>query len=185
MRLGSIKSLSRSRRRQGLALAVVTMLLTSVIVVSTLTATDLNPAAPGDEQVSLAVNTFVDDTSVTITRLGFLKTTVTVGTLGDTPGGSVEALVDPWGVIRTALTADNWSYRIRIEEASVAAWGATDAFRLEVYGTKGASVADLLGDLYFDNSVIDAGTVEGVIATLDLGSLTEVYDDYSILVSRQ
>lgn len=180
-----MRSFSRSRRRQGLALAFVASLLTSVLVVSTLTATDLNPAAPGDEQVALAVNTFVDDTSITITRLGFLKNAATVGTLGDTVGNSIEALVDPWGVIRTALTADNWSYRIRIEEASVAAWATTDAFRVEVYGTKGASVADLLADLYFDNVADVPGTVEGVIATIDLASATEVYDDYTILVSRQ
>ncbi len=180
-----MRPFSRNRRRQGLALALVASLITSVLVVSTLTATDLNPSAPGDEAVSLAVNTFVDDTTVIITRLGFLKNSATLGTLGDTIPNSVESLVDPWGAIRTALTADNWSYRIRIEEAGVAAWGTTDAFRVEVYGTKGASVADLLADLYFDNVADVAGSIEGVIATIDLGSPTEVYDDYNILVSRQ
>ena len=73
------ESMHPALKRRLMVIAAVAAGLSSIAVVSTLTATDPNPLGVGNEQIKLASNTFVDDSQAVVTRQGFQKAGTTTG----------------------------------------------------------------------------------------------------------
>ena len=176
---------NRKALRRAIILGALTALLTSSMVVyTTISATDLNPGGAGDEDIAIAVNTYVVDTEITIQdpdlKITFTTQTATgTTTPGDEPTSSFPE-------VRTALTADNYAHTFRVQEAGVADWLTSEDFRVRVYGHDASGpTTTQLGTLYIDQNTAEAGSVEGVQVTVDLGSSTVVYDNYDIIVDRQ
>ena len=171
--------------RRAIILGMVAALLTSSAVVYTaISATDLNPGGAGDEDIALAVNTYVLDTEVTIQDPDLKITLATLTATGTTTPGDEPTSSFP--EVRTALTADNYAYTFRVQEAAVADWLTGEDFRIRIYGFDSSGPTTVqLGTLYIDQNTAEAGSVEGVQVTVDLGSGTQVYDNYDIIVDRQ
>ena len=168
---------------------ILAALLTSTVGVYTIiSATDLNPGGAGDEDIALAINTYVADADVTITSPDLAVTTVDLASAGTTTAGAVEAAT-PAGDVRGVLVAGNYQYTFKVIESGVDTWTtpSTDQFRIRVWGHDfvGTETSTLLGTLYTTQVTADAGSVEGVNVTVDLGSATRVYDNYNIIVDRQ
>ncbi len=182
--MGSWRSfnLRASTLRPAFILGLAAAVLMSVVVVNALTATDLGNS--GTESIDVAVNTFQDDADVTVTRLGLFKSTTTTAAVGDSAAG-VEA-TSALPAVNNALTRDNWAYRFTVTESGNTAWQSGEDFRFDVYGSVGSSSeTDELATLYCQQAVVDDGAIDGVTATIDLGSATIVHDTFDILVRRQ
>ena len=165
--------------RPAIILGLAAAILTSVVVANALTATDLGG---GTESIDLAVNTFADDADVEITRLGLFKSSTTTAAVGDSAAGIEATVALP--AVNNALTRNYWAYRFTVQETGVDVWGVGEDFKFDVYGDIG-STTTLLATLYLQQGVADDGDIEGVTATIDLGSATVVYDTFDILVRRQ
>ena len=166
--------------RPAIILGLAAAILTSVVVANALTATDLGNS--GTESIDLAVNTFADDADVEITRLGLFKSSTTTAAVGDSAAG-IEA-TNALPAVNNALTGNYWAYRFTVAETGNTAWQAGEDFKFDVYGDIG-STTTLLATLYCQQAVVDDGDIDGVTATIDLGSATVVYDTFDILVRRQ
>ena len=168
--------------RPAIILGLAAAILTSVVVANALTATDLGSS--GTESIDLAVNTFADDADVVITRLGLVKSSTTTAAVGDSASG-VEA-TSALPAVNNALTRNYWAYRFTVKETGNTAWEAGEDFKFDVYGDVSTSgVTELLATLYCQQAVVDDGAIDGVTATVDLGSATIVHDTFDILVRRQ
>jgi hypothetical protein len=175
------ESMPTALKRRLLVIAAVAAGLSSIAVVSTLTATDLNPLGAGDEQIKLVSNTFVDDSEAVVTRQGFQKASTTASAVGDS-GPGTEAAPATFPAVNNAITEGNWTYRFTVEESLDGDWPTSRQYLVEVYGDTAGSTS-LLTTLYWQNTSDSAG-VEGVQATVDLGSATIVPDAFSIIVQR-
>ncbi len=176
--------LSSTAVRRGLLLGLVGFLLTSVVVVNTLAVTDVSPNGPGDQPISLNVNSFINDVDVSVTTTAVIIIPTNAGAVGDSPTG-VEPTTSAFPVINNVLNADNYAYRFNMQETSAGAWGVGENFRIEVYGYLiSTDTNTLITTLYTDQAVADGG-LEGVTATIDLGSPSEIYDNIDIVITRQ
>ena len=152
-----------------------------VVVYANISATDLGA---GDEEISLSVNTFVNDTEVTTENSAIGIVSVTAGAAGDSTGTAVETAVATFAAVNNALTADNYSYSFDMRETAVGDWLVGEKFRIRVYGYDSAGpTSTLLATLYTKQLVADAGT-EGVRVTVDLGSATSIHDNFDIIIDR-
>jgi len=168
--------------RPAIILGLAAAIVTSVVAANALTATDLGNS--GTESIDVAVNTFADDADVEITRLGLLKSSTTTAAAGDSAPG-VEA-TNALPAVNNALTRNYWAYRFTVQETGVTAWQAAESFRFDVYGdVSTSSETELLATLYCQQAVIDDSNIDGVTATIDLGSATIVHDTFDIIVRRQ
>ena len=176
------KLLSTAFKRAAL-FGVVGAILTTGIVVgyANITATDLGS---GDEDISLSVNTFVDDTEVTVDNAGLGIVSATAGAAGDTTGTAVETVVATYAAVNNALTADNYSYSLDMHESAAGDWLVGEKFRIRVFGYDAAGpTSTLLATLYTKQVTADAG-FEGVRVTVDLGSASAVNDNFDIIIDR-
>ena len=167
--------------RPAIILGLAAAIVTSVVAANALTATDLGS---GTESIDVAVNTFADDADVEITRLGLFKSSTTTAAVGDSAAG-VEA-TSALPAVNNALTRNYWAYRFTVQETGNTAWQAGESFRFDVYGdVSTSSETELLATLYCQQAVIDDSNIDGVTATVDLGSATIVHDTFDIIVRRQ
>ena len=177
------KMLTTAFKRAALFGLVGAVLMTGFVVVYTnITATDLGV---GNDEVKLAVKTFVNDTEVTLDNsvLGIVSTSG--GAVGDTTGTAVETVVAAYAAVNNALTADNYSYSFDLHESSAADWLAGEKFKIQVYGyNSSTSTSTLLTTLYTKQVTAVSGTIEGVRVTVDLGSSTSINDNFDIIVER-
>ena len=178
-------NIRRSRRKFNpvfVGALVAFSLLIGVATVSTLTAQDLNPLGPGVEDIELVSNTFQDDGHVTVARVGFLKATVATAAASDSSPG-LDATASFGTAINNAITEGNWTYRFTVVETTDNDWGATREYKVEVYQTIGGDTT-LNSTLFWMNTTDGAGP-EGVTATIDVASSTDVPESFSIIVTRQ
>ena len=99
----------------------------------------------------------------------------------------MEANVATYPAVNNALTADNYSYTFEVKETSDGDWLAGESFRIRVYGYDSAGpTTTLLTTLYARQDTNNAAAaVEGVQATVDLGTASSIYDHFDIIVDRQ
>ena len=177
------KMLSTGFKRAALFGLVGAILTTGIVVgYANITATDLGT---GNDEVKLAVKTFVDDTEVTLdnTVLGIVSTTG--GAVGDTTGGAVETVVATYAAVNNALTADNYFYSFDLHETVANDWLAGEKFKIQVFGyNSSGSTSTLLATLYTKQDTAVDATIEGVRVTVDLGSSTSINDNFDIIVER-
>lgn len=153
------------------------------VVFSAIQADNLDPDG-NPENVRLGVNSFVQDTSVTLERLGIFINTGTTAAVGDSAPG-VEATTS-FATVNNAGVLDNYAYQFRVKESSVAAWSAGTKFRIRVFGYDSAGpTSTLLATLYAQQSVVDDLAIEGITVTVDLGMSTAIHDSFDIIVQPQ
>ena len=152
-----------------------------VVVYANITATDLGS---GNEEISLSVNTFVDDTEITVENSAIGIVTAAASAAGDSAPG-VEPTVSTFPAVNNALVVDNYSYSFDMRESAAGDWLVGEDIRIRVYGYNSTGPAStLLTTLYTDQNTADAGT-EGVAVTVDLGLTSSIYDHFDIIVDRQ
>ena len=176
------KMASKALSRATLFGLVGALLMTGFgVVYSNISATDLGT---GDEDISLAFNTFVDDAEVTVENSAIGIVTAATAAAGDTAPG-VEADVAIFPAVNNLLVVDNYSYSFDMRESAPGDWLVGEDFRIRVYGYDSSGpTSTLLATLYTQQGTADAGT-EGVRVTLDLGSTTSINDHFDIIVDRQ
>ncbi len=163
--------------KRALLLGVIGALVSGVMAAQAVTSTNL-----GSNSVKLAVETFTEDSSVTVEAVGILKNSANDSATGDSAPGLEATAGLP--IVNNALTRGNYAYRVLVKEAAVDSWALNDAFKIEVYGDDG-STTTLLATLYTQQGVVDAVNVEGVTVTVDLGSSSVVHDSFDVVVTRQ
>ena len=162
--------------KRALLLGVIGALLSGFMVAQAVTTTNL-----GTTTVSLAAQTFADDTTVTIASLGISVIGANDGTpVGDTsPGVSITSALPE---VTTAVTKNNYAYVFEVKESGVATLTATEQYKIDLYGDDGTTTT-LLATFFMQQASPEAGAVEGVTATVDVGAT--VHDSYDIVVTLQ
>ena len=170
--------------RGAIGLAALAAIASGTLVAYTaISATDLAPS-PGDEQITLAVNSYIADSDVTVDSADVTIVGSTAAAVGDSPSG-IEADTG-LSVVNNALTADNYGYTFVVKESGVDAWSTSEDFRIRVFGFDASGpTSTLLATLYMQQASADVGAVEGVTVTVDLGSSTQIYDNFDIIIDRQ
>lgn len=158
------------------------LLMTGVVVgYANVSATDLGS---GNEEISLAFNTFVNDAEVTVENSTIGIVTAAASAVGDSAPG-VEAAVATFPAVNNALVVDNYSYSFDMRETAAGDWLVNEDFRIKVYGYNSTGpTSTLLGTFYTKQVTADAGT-EGVRVTVDLASSTSIPDHFDIIIDRQ
>ena len=174
-----------SALKRALLLGVIGALLTGFMVVNTVTSSSINPA--GGSGIKLVGQTFADDSDITVTSSGIkvVPTTDAVA-VGTTLGGEVEA-TSSLPEVTTTVTKNNYAYEFVVKESGVATWALTDGtddLKIEVYGDNGTTTT-LIATFYAKQGVLEAGSVEGVTGTVDLGSSSTIYDTFDVVVTHQ
>ena len=168
-----------------LLLALAVALASSTVAFTVISATDLNPGGAGDESIKLAVNTYVDDTDVTITSADISVVLNSASAAGTSQPG-VEATIGSASLANGALTAGHFAYTFVVRESGVAVWTVGENFRIRLYGNDTSiPQSTLLATLYVQQGVQDGSSIEGVTVTFDLGFTNQVQDDFTIIVDRQ
>ena len=159
------------------------VMMGSSVVFTTIAATDLNSSG-GDEQIALGVNSFVNDTDLTMARLGIFITDSTTSAAGDSAPGVEASSALP--AINNALTVDNYAYRFTVKETNSTTWQSGEDYKIRVFAYDSDSASSsLLATLYFQQAAVDDANVEGITATIDLGLQTGIYDHFDIIAERQ
>lgn len=166
--------------KRALLLGIVGALLTGFMVVNTLTSTSISPA--GGSGIKLAYQPFTDDADVSVVSKGVLVVGANAAAAGTTAPG-VEVTIG-LAAVNNTLTKDNYAYRFEVKESGVNTLTAAENLKIEIYGDNGTTTT-LITTLYAQQATVDATTVEGVTATVDLGSATVIYDNFDIVVTRQ
>ena len=155
----------------------------SIVVYTNIQATDLGP---GNQNVSLAVNTFVDDSEVTVDNSSItIVSASAVAAGGSAPG--VEATVLTYAAVNSILTVDDYSYTFDMHETSGSDWEADNLndFRIRTFAYDAdGTTSTLLSTLFVDQGATDPA-IEGVTVTIDLTFTTAIYDHFDIIVDRQ
>ncbi len=158
-----------------IALGVMIVLFQSFMVV------DASSFAGGGGASARATETFTDDADVIVTSTGIRKISSTMATLGSAAPG-VEVTHD-LPAVNNALTKNHYAYTFQVKEVAPSSWKVGDELTIEVYGD--AASTPLLATLYIQQSKADDGYVEGVTATIDVGSSTSIPGRFDIIVTRQ
>ena len=158
------------------------LLMTGFVTVYTnVSATSLGS---GDDKISLAFNTFVNDTEVTVENSSISVVTSGASAAGESSPG-VEAGVATFPAVNNTLIVDNYSYSFDVRESAANDWLVGEDLRIRVYGYDASGpTSTLLGTFYTKQVTADAGT-EGVRVTVDLGSATSIPDHFDIIIERQ
>ena len=159
-----------------IAFVAISVLSQSFMVV------DASLFANGGSTSFRATQAFSDDAGIVVTSTGIRKISSTSSATGGSPL-SVEA-TSPLSAVNNALTQNHYAYKFQVQEASSSSWGVGQGFKIELYGDDGSSNSPL-ATLYIRQSQADPTNVEGVIATIDLGSSTSIPDRFDIIVTRQ
>ncbi len=131
---------------------------------------------------SRAAQAFTDDTDVIVTSTGIRKISSTIAAVGDSAPG-VEA-TGALPQVNNALIKDHYAYGFHVKEATPDSWRIGDNLKIEVYGDNGSSTV-LLATLSVQQSKAEHTTVEGVSATIDVGSSNSIPDRFDIIVTRR
>ena len=185
MKLWNFFGLASTGLRQAVIFGAAGAIVTSVVVVNTLTATDIGA---GNQQIDLAFNVFVDDTDTTVatsTASGIVVIASDTTAAGTSAPG-VEPASGTFTAVNNTLNADNYGYKFDVKESGNDTWSVGEDMRIEVYGYLTSSDTSLLlTTLYSDQNSAEAGAIEGVAVTVDLGSTSQIYDNIDIIVTRQ
>ncbi len=127
--------------------------------------------------------TFGDDPDIVVASEGIVIISLATPGVGDNaPGVEVTSALP---AVNNALTQNHLAYRFLVKERAPGSWSAGEQFRIEVYGAYNGSTNSLLATLYMEQSKADDMRVEGVTATLDVGSSSSFPDRFDIIVTRQ
>lgn len=159
-----------------LASALIWMFLQSFMIVD---ATTFENATSTTYRAS---ESFGDDSSIVVTSMGIRKVTSTKASSGDSSPG-IEAS-SSYPQVNTELGRGNYAYTFQVKEATSNSFGANDSFQIQVYGDDGQAVT-LLATFYIRQADVEEGQVEGINAVIDLGSATDIFDRFDIIVTRQ
>ena len=116
----------------------------------------------------------VTDAGMSVGNTGLDISMADAAAVGDTLGSKVEMAPTTYGTANTALTNNNWEFNVDVYESAVDSITSGD-YKVEFY-VNGA----LQGTLYITQATPDAGTVEGVTCTFDLGA--DLSADMTILI---
>ena len=181
-RLGSLDRFGGSTIKRSIVLAVLaTMLASFGVAYTAITATDLAPT-PGDENIQLALNSFVADPDTTLTNSDVSLVLSTAAAAGDSAPGIEATLALP--AVNNALTAGNYAYTFEVTESGITTWGVGEDVRIRIYSTDGGTTT-LAATLYAQQAVLDDANIDGVTVTIDLASSTQIPDSFDIIVDRQ
>ena len=169
-------------RRATLFGLVGALLMTGFVTVyANISTTDLGT---GDDEISLAFNTFVNDSEVTVENSSIDIVTAAASAVGDSAPG-VESAVATFPAVNNALVVDNYSYSFDMRETASGDWLANENFKIKVFGYNSTGpTSTLLGTFYSKQITADAGT-EGVRVTVDLASSSSIPDHFDIIIERQ
>ena len=159
-----------------IGLAVIWVLFQSFLVVDT-----YSFGSTGDTSFR-AGQAFTDDADIIVTSTGVRKISSTIAAVGDSAPGVEATRALPQ--VNNALIKDHYAYGFQVKEATPDSWRIGGNFKIEVYGDNGSSTV-LLATLSFQQSKADHTTVEGVSATIDVGSSNSIPDRFDIIVTRQ
>ncbi len=159
-----------------ITLAVIVVLFQGLVVV------DASSFANGGNISVRAGEAFTDEAEVIVTSHGIRKIGSTTTAVGDAAPG-VEANSD-MPALNNALAKNHYAYAFQVKEAAPGSWGADEKFKIEVYGG-GATATSLLATLYVQQREVDDAYVEGISATIDVGSSRSIPDSFDIVVTRQ
>lgn len=187
MKLWNLFGMASMGLRQAVIFGAAGAIVTSAVVVNTLTATDIGHDGTGNQQIDLAFNIFVEDTDTTVATT--TATGIVVIPSNASAAGTSAPGVEPaasFGAVNNTLNADNYGYKFDVKESGIDTWSVGEDLRIEVYGYLTSSDTSLLlTTLYTDQATAEAGDVEGVTVTVDLGSTSVIYDNIDIIVTRQ
>ena len=158
-----------------IAFVVAWMLVNSVMGVEGFS----SPIHQSTEQLS---NTSGNLSDIRLIPLGIVLNPTDQASSGTTAPG-VEAGVE-LPAIRTALIRGNLAYRFQAQEAEPGSWESADSFRIQVFSSSGEGIS-LLATLYVSVGSADPEVIEGVIATVDLGSTTIIPDQIEVVTQRR
>ena len=164
--------------RRALLLGLIGALITEIMVVNTVTTTNL-----GTTNLRLAGETFVSDTDVTIAPSGFgLGNDDTA--VGATQVTATEMETGITGkYANTALPKDNYTYSVLVQEAADTSFQPGEVYKVEVYGGNSTSNI-LLGTVYCKQDAVDDGAIEGCEVVVDQQSATTTFDSFDVIVTQ-
>ena len=174
--------------RQAIIFGAAGAIVTSVVVVNTLTATDIGHTGPGDQQIDLAFNSFIEDADTTVATSTTIRIIIisSDATAAGTSAPGPEPVSGTFTAVNNTLNADNYAYKFDVKETGNDTWSVGEDMRIEVYGyLTGTDTSTLITTLFSNQDAAETGLVEGVAVTVDLGSPTQIYDNIDIVVSRQ
>ena len=161
--------------KRALILGVIGALMTSFMVAQAVATTNL-----GTSNVKLATEAFTDDTDVSVAALGTGVIQSNASALGTSPAG--EEITSGLPPVRNAHSRNNYFYKFEVKGTGNTTLGSAENLKIEVYGDDG-STTTLLATLYTQQVTLEGSAIEGVTATVDVG--TVLHNNYDIIVSRQ
>ena len=162
--------------KQAFIFGMIGALLMRVVVVQSVSSTTL-----GSGSLKLDTQSYSDDSAVTIAAKGIKVIGSTDGTPGGTtsPGTAVSSSLPE---VTTAVTKNNYAYVFEVKESGDNTLTGSETYKIEVYGDNGITTS-LLATFYMNQASAEALAVEGVTATVDVGSSTD--NSYDIVVTKQ
>ncbi len=159
-----------------IALVVIGVLFQSFMVVGA------SPIASNETISFRAGEAFTDDADVIVTSKGIHKISSTIAASGNTePGVETSTTLS---AVNNALIRNHFAYRFQVKELAAGSWRGGEKLEIEVYGDDGSSTS-LLATLYVQQSKADHTNIEGVAATIDMGSSNSIPDRFDVIVTRR
>ena len=169
--------------RQAMLFGLIGALLTGITMVSTVTSTDISPAGGGG--ISLARETFSDDTDVVVSykRIFRITNAEVASPVGESAPGVEATSAIPQ--INNNLQRQQYAYEFEVKEALVDSWQSGENFKIEVWMDDGTT-NDLIATLYTKQvDLVDDASIEGVKVVASSGSSNVVGDLFTIVITRQ
>ncbi len=168
---------SRSQVLKGLIILVlISALLQSFTIV------DAWSVANSGDILSRGSETFAADTNTIVTSKGIHKVGSDSPAAGDIASG-VEATTS-MPQMNNILASGHYTYVLEVKEAAVDSWSVGDRLTVEVYGRTNSST-DKLATLYIRQGTANDDAIEGVTATVDVGSAGWIPDLIDVVVTHR
>lgn len=126
--------------------------------------------------VDFSAENFILDPDTAVENSTITKAPSNQAAVGDLVGSPVDVTIG-LTTVNTALTQDDFIYQFEVKEQLVDSWSNTRAYAIEAFGD-GVPI----GTLYVDNSIDNAGAIEGAMVQLSLGA--GIPDSITIKVQR-
>jgi len=167
--------------RRAILFGLIGALLMSVMMVYAVTTVDLGGGSA--TSISLARETFSDDTDVLVVAKNFYKHTGSpLAAAGETPTGLESD--DTLPVVTNGGTGNKWIYEFEVKEAGATLWQVGENFKIEVYADDGTGMV-LFSTTYVKQDSINDSLVEGVTVKAHTGQKDILGDTFNIVVTRQ
>lgn len=164
---------------QAILLGIIVMFLMSVVVVNTITLSNL-----GTSTIKVYKDSFSDDPDLVLVskKLRKVANAEAGPAVGDSAPGVESSSALPR--VNNILKQNKYAYEFEVKEATVNSFQAGENFKIEVYMNDGTTNS-LVATLYMKQDTVDDTSVEGVTVMADTASNNIVGDLFSIVVTRQ